>query len=245
MYKGMYIAMTGAVLRSQELDSVANNLANVSTVGYKRTSFSSRLYPLLEGISQTKREVIYPDARAMTYYGSYNIDTSDGSIKTTGNPLDIALKGDGFFVVQGKGKTYYTRNGSFSMNKDGYIVTSNGQMVLDTTNKPIRITGENISAANINIVTDGNIYVNGNILSKLKIVNLTNIQHIGDSLFAGDEIGAAKGEIIQGGLEMSNVNPIREMVGIITALRQYETAQGIIKKFEDISQRTVSEIAKV
>ncbi|GER94486.1 flagellar basal-body rod protein FlgF [hot springs metagenome] len=245
MYKGMYIAMTGAVLRSQELDSVANNLANVNTVGYKKTSFSSRLYPLLEGISQKMQDVVYPDARAMTYFGSYNIDTSEGSIKTTGNPLDLAVKGEGFFAIEGKGKTYYTRNGSFSMDKDGYLVTGNGQRVLDTANKPIRIVGENINTANINIAPDGNIYVNGNILSKIKLVNLNNIEHIGDSLFFGNEVGVSKGEIMQGSIEMSNVNPIQEMVGIITALRQYETAQKVIKNFEDLSQRTVSEIAKV
>ncbi|WP_203471629.1 flagellar basal-body rod protein FlgF [Dissulfurispira thermophila] len=241
----MYIAMTGAVLRSQELDSVANNLANVNTVGYKKTSFSSRLYPLLEGISQKMQDVVYPDARAMTYFGSYNIDTSEGSIKTTGNPLDLAVKGEGFFAIEGKGKTYYTRNGSFSMDKDGYLVTGNGQRVLDTANKPIRIVGENINTANINIAPDGNIYVNGNILSKIKLVNLNNIEHIGDSLFFGNEVGVSKGEIMQGSIEMSNVNPIQEMVGIITALRQYETAQKVIKNFEDLSQRTVSEIAKV
>lgn len=239
MYKGIYIAMTGAVLRSRELDSVANNLANVSTAGYKRTSFSSRLYPLLEGVPQ-EQKAVYPDARAMAYYGKYHIDTSEGNIKTTGNPLDLAIKGEGFFAIEGHDKTYYTRNGSFSMNKDGFLVTANGQKALDTANKPIRIEGKSV-----NIAPDGNIYVNGNIAAKLKLINLNNIEHAGDSLFSGNEAGASKGEIIQGGIEMSNVNPIREMVGIITALRQYETAQKVIKSFEELSQRAVSEIAKI
>lgn len=245
MYKGIYIAMTGAVLRSQELDSVANNLANVSTTGYKRTSFSARLYPLLEGISQKRQEAVYPDARAMAYFGAYHIDTSEGTIKTTGNPLDLAVNGEGFFAVESKGNIYYTRNGSFSMNKDGFLVTGSGQRVLDTANKPIRIAGENISIDKINIAPDGNIYVNGNALSKLKLVNLNNIQHVGNSLFSGNEAGASRGEILQGSIEMSNVNPIQEMVGIINALRQYETAQRVIKNLDDLSQRTVSEIAKV
>lgn len=239
MYKGIYIAMTGAVLRKQELDSVANNLANVSTAGYKRTSFSSRLYPLLEGVPQ-EQKAVYPNARAMAYYGKYHIDTSEGNIKTTGNPLDLAIKGDGFFAIEGKDKTYYTRNGAFSMNKDGFLVTLSGQRVLDTANKPIRIEGKSV-----NITPDGNIYVNGNIAAKLKQVNLNNIEHTGGSLFSGNEAGASKGEIIQGSIEMSNVNPIREMVGIITALRQYETARKVMKSFEDISQKVVTEIAKV
>lgn len=239
MYKGIYIAMTGAVLRSQELDSVANNLANVSTAGYKRTSFSCRLYPLLEGTSQNQKSV-YPDARAMAYFGKYYIDTSEGNIRTTGNPLDLAIKGEGFFAVEGKGGTYYTRNGSFTINKDGFLVTGDGQMVLDTANKPVRIEGGSVT-----ISPDGGIYVNGNMLARLKIVNLNNVQHVGNSLFSGDEAGASKVEVIQGSIEMSNVNPIREMVGIIIALRQYETAQKVIKNFDDLSQRAVSEIAKV
>jgi flagellar basal-body rod protein FlgG len=197
------------------------------------------MYPLLEGISQ-EQKAVYPDARAMTYYGKYYIDTSNGNIKTTGNPLDLAISGEGFFAIEDKGKVHYTRNGAFTMNKDGFLVTANGYKVLDTTNRPIRIDGESI-----NISPDGNIYVNGNIAGKLKLVKLNNIQHVGSSLFSGDEVGASKGEVLQGSLEMSNVNPIQEMVGIITALRQYETAQRVIKNFDDLSQRTVSEIAKV
>ncbi|MBI3592684.1 MAG: flagellar hook basal-body protein [Nitrospirae bacterium] len=239
MYKGVYVVMTGAVLRSQELDNIANNLANASTPGYKRTTFSSALYPLLEGV-QDKRDSIYPDARAMAYYGKYSIDASDGNIKSTGNPLDIAIRGDGFFAVEGKGRTYYTRNGVFSMNREGFIVTGNGMRVLDANNKPIRIEGGNVTVA-----ADGNIYSDGNAAGRLKLVRLNNIQHVGDSLFSGNESGASSGEVVQGVVEMSNVNPVREMVGIISALRQYETAQKVIQNFNDLSQRTVSEIAKV
>ena len=235
MYKGTYIAMTGAVMRSQELDSVANNLANASTAGYKKTSFSSRLYPLLEGTSQ-RQDSIYPDARAMTYYGAYHIDTSEGNIRTTGNPLDLAVKGDGFFAVESKGKTYYTRNGSFSMNKDGFMVTGSGQMVLDAANKPIRIAGKNISTANINIASDGNIYINGNVLSKLKLVNLNNIQHVGDSLFSGNETGASKGEILQGSLEMSNVNVVEELANLIIAQRAYDLNSKAVQASDEMLQ---------
>ncbi|HAK89950.1 MAG: hypothetical protein A2077_07450 [Nitrospirae bacterium GWC2_46_6] len=240
MYKGIYVAMSGAVLRSQELDNVANNLANAATAGYKKTGFSSRFYPMLEGISKAQ-DSVYPDARAMTHWGEYSIDTSNGNIKTTGNPLDVAVQGDGFFAVENKGKTYYTRNGSFSRNKEGFLTTMIGQKVLDTANKPIRLNG----GVGVSIAADGNIYVDGNAAAKLKVAKIDNVQHVGESLFSGDEAGESKGEVIQGGIEMSNVNPVRELVGIITALRQFDAAQKVIKHFDDLSQRAVSEIAKV
>lgn len=240
MYKGIYIAMTGAVQRSQELDTIANNLANVSTSGYKKTTFSSRFYPVLEGLSR-QPDSVYPDARVMTYSGKYNIDMSEGNIKTTGNPLDLAIMGEGFFAVEGKGKSLFTRNGTFSLTKDGFLVTGNGLKVLDTANKPVKIEGAN----SIKIVQNGTIYSDGNEVGKLKLVKLNNIQHVSDSLYSGAEAGIANGDIMQGSLEMSNANPVREMVGIITALREYETASKVVQNFNDLSQRTVSEIAKV
>ena len=239
MFKGIYVAMSGAVLRSQELDGVANNLANLNTTGYKKTTFSSQLYPMLQDIPQ-KTEAVYPEARAMTYFGEYYIDKSEGNIKTTGNPLDLALKGDGFFAVESKGLTNYTRNGSFSMDRDGYLVTSDSAKVMDTGNKPV-----NIRAGNVTVDANGNVNANGNIVGKLKLVKLDNIQLVGGSLFSGTEAGDPRAEVVQGAIEMSNVNPVREMIGMISALRGYDTAQKVIQGFNDLSQRSVTEIGKV
>lgn len=239
MYKGSYIAMTGAVLRSQELDNVANNLANVSTVGYKKTTFSSQLYPLMKGAA-SGGNYVYPEARAMSDAGRYHIDISEGSIKATGNTLDFAVNGEGFFAVESAGRTLYTRNGVFSKNKEGFIVTENGFKVLDTSNKPIRIENGTISVS-----PDGNIYSDGNVAGKLKLTNIKKVTHVGNSLFSGDESGSAKGEIVQGSIEMSNVNPVSELVGIISAMREYESAQKVIQNFDQLAQRSVSEIAKV
>lgn len=240
MYKGMYIAMTGARLRSHEMDNVANNLANVSTPGYKRTSFSSRLYPLLDGRPAEPR-AIYQDARAMAHFGEYGIDTSQGVIKNTGNSLDLAVNGEGFFVIQGGGGAFfYTRNGTFSRDRDGFLTTLKGQRVLDTANNPIRMQGNAV-----NITPDGTVYVDGNMAGRLKLVSLNNLQHVGDSLFSGSEIGPARGEVLQGSIEMSNVNPVRELVGVIMAMRQYEAARRVMQNFDQLAQKTITEIAKV
>ena len=239
MFKGIYVAMSGAVLRSQELDGVANNLANLNTTGYKKTTFSSQLYPMLQDIPQ-KTEAVYPEARAMTYFGEYYIDKSEGSIKTTGNTLDLALKGDGFFAVENRGQINYTRNGSFSMDRDGNLVTSDGAKVVDTGNKPI-----NIRAGVVTIDANGNVNANGNAAGKLKLVKLNNTELIGGSLYSGTEAGDPGAEVVQGALEMSNINPITELTGMISALRGYDMAQKVIQGFNDLSQRTVTEIGKV
>ncbi|HXW68217.1 MAG TPA: flagellar hook basal-body protein [Dissulfurispiraceae bacterium] len=242
MYKGIYVAMTGAMLRNQELDNVTQNMANANTAGYKRTSFSSRLYPLLEGVTD-KQNAVYPGAKAMAYFGQSSIDTSDGVVQPTGNPLDLACRGDGFFAVQGVGNNiYYTRNGSFSRSKDGLLVDGTGQQVLDTANKPIRIIGSQIQ-----VEGDGTIYADGNNSGKIKLVKLdpSTVQHMGNSLFSGTEAGTSGGQILEGAIEMSNVNPIKEMVGIISALREFEVAQKVITNFDTLAEKTVTEIAKV
>lgn len=240
MYKGTYVAMTGAVLRRQELDTVAHNLANIGTTGFKKSSFSSRLYPLLEGAAANSPS-LYPDARSMTYYGEAAIDTTEGNMKTTGNPLDLAVRGEGFLAVQAKGKTYYTRNGSLSLDKQGFLINEGGMNVLDTNNRPLRAEGE----TKITIHPDGSVYADAALVGKLKLTALANIQHVGGSLLSGDERGAAKGEVAQGSIEMSNVNPVQELIGIINALRGYETAQKVIQNFQDLSQRTVTDLARV
>lgn len=240
MFRGVYVAMTGAVLRSREMDIVTNNLANVNTTGFKRSSFSSRMYPILEGI-QDNQKVLYKDSRAMATFTNYKIDTMQGAIKTTNNPLDLAISGEGFFAIEdNKGQRFYTRNGNFTRNKDGYLVTQSGNYVLDRGNQRINIQGNGI-----NISPDGNVYVEQNLVAQLKVSKVENIEHVSDSLFNGSEVGFANGQVMQGALEMSNTNPIREMVGIITALKQYETAQKVIQSFDDLTKRTVSDIAKV
>jgi len=91
-----------------ELDNIANNLANVSTNGFKRTSFSSRLYPIMEGLSQSSTATL-PDARAMAWTGKYAIDSGQGTFQTTGNPLDTAISGEGFLWLMSTARLIYQR----------------------------------------------------------------------------------------------------------------------------------------
>jgi flagellar basal-body rod protein FlgF len=242
MDKGIYVAMTGAMLRMNSLDGIASNVANISTSGYKRSSFSARLYPLMEGKTSI-HPVMYPDARQMTVFDKFIVDKTQGTLTKTGNPLDLAIHGEGFFVVDVKGQRNYTRSGSLGLDKEGFLVTSGGYKIAGDDYKPIKI-GRDIKSA-LAITPDGTITADGNAVGKVKLVNLNDIKNVSESLYSGKETGAAKGDITQGSIESSNVNPMEEMVAMITAQREFQTLQQVIRVFDQLSQRTNSEIAKV
>ncbi|HTZ18882.1 MAG TPA: flagellar hook basal-body protein [Dissulfurispiraceae bacterium] len=242
MYKGMYVAMTGSTLKMMELDNVTNNLANVSTNGFKRTSFSTRLYPITEALPQVNNAAC-PDARSMAFTGKYSIDPAQGVVQTTGNPLDVAINGEGFFIVDVKGERNFTRNGSFGIDKDGFLTAGNGYKVIGTDDKPIKL-GKDLKAAP-NIATDGSITVEGNTVGTLKMVKITDIQNLSEALYAGKVAGSAKGEVKQGSLERSNVNPLRELVVMITAQREFQTIQQMMRSFDQLTSEAVTQIAKV
>lgn len=241
MYKGIYVAMTGATLKRMELDNIANNLANASTNGYKRTSFSSRLYPLMEGMPESQ-SAEHPDARAMAFTGKYSIDSSQATVMTTGNPLDVAENGEGFFVVEAKGNKAFTRNGSFKLDTDGFLVTNNGYKVLGIDNKPINL-GKNPKATPA-IASDGTISVEGSTVGTLQVVKLADIQNLADSLYSGKITGTTQAQVKQGGLETSNVNPMRELVSMITAEREFQTILQMIKSFDQLSSQS-NQLAKI
>lgn len=226
-------------MRESELSAVSNNLANMNTTGYKRVSFASRLYPLLSGrVPETL--AVYPEARAQTYFGTQYLDLSQGNLKNTANPLDIAIQGEGFFVVKVGNRNLYTRDGSFSRDKENYLVTQTGLRVLDENNNPILIDGNKIE-----IGKDGSIFVDGNQVAKLNIVKINNPVHVGNSLYDGNIVGQATGQIIQGWIESSNVNPMSELVQMIQAARNFELTQRVTRTFDELAQRAVSEIARV
>ena len=243
MNRGIYVAATAGILRMMDVDNIANNVANISTNGYKRTSFSSRLYPVAEGRPQTYT-ALHPEARAMVHFDRTSIDHGQGTTIATGNPLEISIQGEGFFVVEAKGQQKaYTRNGAFSMDKEGFLINSSGYKVIGTDDRPLQINMENKGTPTIG--ADGTISVEGNTLGTIKLVKLTDARNMSESLYSGKEDGQATGSITQGSVEKSNVQPLREMVGLITAQREFQSLQQVIKTFDQLSQWAANEIAKV
>lgn len=180
-------------------------------------------------------------------------DYSPGELIETGGTFDLALLGDGFFQIQGEdGTTYYTRDGSFVVNEDGYLSTLRGELVIGT-NGPIAIDGEDVE-----IDGNGVVRVDGDDVGTINVVNIGNkefLRKIGDNLYRmaldknGEEIPAEEepfeGQVLQGFLEGSNVNAISEMVEMITLLRDFEASQRAVRAQDEMLEKVSNEIGRV
>lgn len=174
-------------------------------------------------------------------------DFTSGNITDTGGTLDVAIKGDGFFKLQGEdGEPLYSRNGSFAVT-NGYLTDLDGRQVLGRGG-PIPIPG-----GEIDILSNGNIIAGGNNVGQLDIVNLDNKEFLrkrGDNLYGVAENADAgespfNGEVLQGHLETSNMNPISGMVEMITLMREFEANQKVVKMQDEMMERAANEIGRV
>lgn len=175
-------------------------------------------------------------------------DFSDGNVVNTGNKLDFALEGPGFFKVQdGEGNVFYTRDGAFTINANGTLVTKTGMTVLGT-NGAINLTGQNV-----NVDTDGSIFINGELQGQLDIVEIGNkedLRKIGNSLYRAVENGEIEeqpftGRVLNEHIESSNVDIIKEMVSMITGFRNYETNQKVINTQDELLGKVVNDLGKI
>ena len=345
MIRGLYTAAKAMSTESKRVDVLANNIANVDTVGYKKDlvvtgAFSevliSRLnddspnpkIPLFKGVSVEKSgnkirvqskgaylvvdtlrgksfstgaeievnpegylvttsgnfilgqkgkirvdfiEDLHIDDKGTVFSGGRPVDrlklftgpnvigtlnagcriensvTSfiQGNLKETGRPTDLAIKGEGFFVVFTDGEERYTRDGSFAIDSEGFLVTKEG----------FRVLGEKgeiwIGQGDIDVNGNGEVYSEGELVDRLKLVTFEHPEYlvkIGDNLYRARQRAIAKqgieGEVLQGFVESSNVNAIKEMVNMIAAFRSYEANQRIITAYDQMMEKAVNEIGR-
>ena len=242
--RGLYTAASGMLVESQRTDVISNNLANVDTPGYHRKTSNVRAFPdmLLARVQgQQKTPIGQMGTGAVVDGGEHSFRS--GRLQSTGNPLDLALVGHGFFAVDAPGGTHYTKDGSFTRNQAGWLVTQGGQRVLGQ-NGPIHL-GE--GAVDVN--ADGELFVDGRFVDNLLVVEFNDrsgLQRVGDNLCraleeAGDSM-RYNGPVSQGVVEISNVNVIREMVNMIEVHRSYEANQKVIQAHDETLGRAVNDI---
>ncbi|MEC4685252.1 MAG: flagellar hook-basal body complex protein [Nitrospirota bacterium] len=237
MYKGIYIAASGAILKDAELSLTARNIANASTPGYKkeRTSFSSFLLPSTENISNPER--------VMVEKGKVVTDFSAGDFIKTGNPLDVAIEGDGFFVLEGE---RYTRRGDFRLDEEGYLLNIDGLKVMGVDDTPIQLP-----QGRVEIGPGGDILVNDTTVGRLKIVDFPqpyNLIQAGEATYlapADLKPVESSSRVSPGVIEGSNVNIIKEMVGMIKTTREFETYQKMIQAFDSATSKALNEIGRI
>jgi len=221
MLEGLYSAAAGMQAQQQQLDAISNDLANLSTSGYKaeRVAFNDLLYnPVkLAGTNTTGGA-----GASATLIGR---SEAQGTLQETGDPLDLAIEGPGYFqVTQPNGKLALTRNGSFSVDAQGSIVDSEGNRL----SPPIKLP-PGVSPTNLAIAPDGTVFAGTKTLGQIKLVTVTSPEHMlsdGGSLFSPTaQSGAphpASGRIHQGALEGSNVNMASTMAQMVSTQRNFQ-----------------------
>ena len=238
MANGTYIPMSAAVAASSQLEVLANNLANANTVGFKqtRTAFSSHMVEAERGLQSEKGF----SAMALT-----QADMSAGGIRQTGNPLDLALSGPGFFMVRTPRGDVLTRAGNFVMNAEGTITDTNGNPVLGGSTggqrQPITVRPE---GGPVTIGQDGVFRQDGTDLATLSIVDVNpeDLSHLGDATYtapAGKLTPSATATVMAGYLEDSNVNSVRGMIELIEVTRSYESAHRVMSKYQQVDDETM------
>ena len=219
MINGIFSTFSGKAAAVRKLELVANNLANALTAGFKASK------PVYNG--STIEGEVEADQLQQTYVNipyTY-VHFSDGPVLATGSTLDLAIQGKGFFVVSTPKGDIYTRDGQFTLNSDKKLVTMDGNTVVGQSGGEITLDGKKIE-----IGADGSIFVDGAMVDKLKIVDFTDkksLKSFGSSLFVNDdpentETTAEGFSIKQGYYEASNVDTVKEMVDMISAMRAYE-----------------------
>ncbi|MGL4721978.1 MAG: flagellar basal-body rod protein FlgF [Desulfovibrionaceae bacterium] len=254
MEQSMLTSVFAAVSVEKKLDIVANNLANVNTTGFKRggVTFQDTMKQfaydeMRQPIGYIQEEELFPEAKNMArvrIVGNF-IQMEQGSLRSTGNSLDIALQGDGLFKMQGPEGIMYTRAGSFTKDAEGVLMTPAGYPVLGEGGPIVLPAG----AKNIVVNELGEIIVDGAQIDTLDIVSVESgaLQRFGNGLFAANASLAvvenpSTAIVTQGFLEGSNVNAIEEMLSLMQVQRQYEVYQTAIQTSSDISKVTINKI---
>ena len=239
MLNSFFLNKTGMLIQQRRLEIASNNLANLNTVGFKKDKIF--FHKLTEALAESD-EI---DENRLP--GASHIDFSGGSVKKTDNPLDVALAREGFFAVQGEAGEYYTRSGSFRLNSEGTLVTPDGYSVL-TDGGELQISGNEMR-----FNEKGEIIVDGQSVGRLKIVNFENpelLDRVGNAYFrAGDvdpeDVPEAEIDMRPGYLEISNVDPILEMVAMIEIGREYELGQKAIQTQDRTLDKLINQAGKL
>jgi flagellar basal-body rod protein FlgG len=251
----MWSAASGMQAQSVNIDVIANNIANVTTTGFKRSraEFQDLLYETMRPPGASSSENTQVPTGIQIGHGTRPVavskNFSEGELQMTKNELDLAIEGDGFFqITQPNGDTAYTRAGSFKLDKEGRVVNPDGFLLEPAITIPT-------DAISVSVGMDGTVSVlqAGNTTPReigtiqlARFVNPAGLQSIGKNLYlptdaSGQEIAGTAGTanfgtIAQGFLEMSNVSVVDEMVNMITAQRAYETNSKVVQTSDDMLQ---------
>jgi len=208
-------------------DQIANDLANASTAGYKAERTIQRSFGELLLTNSVTGATIGSQSTAVQVTGTVT-DWTPQPVKETGEPLDFAIVGEGFFAVRTGDGVRYTRNGAFAADANGVLVTSAGDPVLGRNNQPVRVGA------------DGKVDPRA-----LNVVLLANPEKAGNNLVTGTPAAGAAGAVRSGALEGSGADPTQSMVDMIASMRAYEAGQKVIRTIDETLGKAASSVGSL
>jgi len=232
------VALSRQQVLARQMDTIATNLANINTAGFKAEQMIFTEFLDRTGIADGQ-------PLSMVHDVAFLRDMSEGPLHETGNPLDLAIHGDGFFVIETDNGPRYTRHGAFQLDNQGRIVTLEGRPVLNETDSPIFVPPD---TSTITIARDGTVSADTQVIGKIQVVTFETPQLLskeGNGLYdAGEQRPqpAGEAEIMQGMIETSNVQAVAEMTRMIKVLRSYQSAAQLA---ETEHQRIMSAIEAI
>lgn len=246
MIRGLYTAVSGMITQEAKQDVVTNNLANVNTIGFKVDNLATKSF---KEVLLSNRDKIVNGKNVKVNIGTMNFGSkidevatsfTQGTLDKTDKETDFAINGRGFFVVERSNgintERYYTRDGHFHVNSQGFLVND---------------SGDNVIGINTGTGQEGPININVNRLDQFNMMlvdfqDYNSLSKIGDNMYSGEgQQIAANGEIKQYSLEKSNVNITREMIEMMNVMRTFETNQKIIQSLDETLGKAANEIGRV
>lgn len=255
MIRSLYTAVSGLITLENKQATITNNIANANTTGFKGDNLSMKSF---DEVLIQNRDKISGGRNVKNSIGTLSlgaeIDSVDtrftqGLLKSTNKPTDLAIDGRGFFTVQNGNETVFTRDGNFKVANDGYLITNSGDRVLGTnkntgTIEPIFVGTNNFIIDNYNGVN-----VNGESTYSLALADFNDygtLTKVGDNYYSGQNpVYNAQVWVNQGYLEQSNVNVSDEMVEMMTTMRNFETNQKMVQTIDSTLEKAANEIGNV
>ena len=257
MIRGLYTAVSGMIVQENKQNVIANNIANAETVGFKSDNLIAKSFKDVmminhdKGTSSGSQKVQLGTMSLGSSVAGVYSDFSQGTIKETGNDTDFAIIGNGFFKVSresnGMTEEYYTRDGNFQVNIQGYLVNNYGDYVLDKNSNKIYV-GDGKITANENgdlSIENSNGTVNNYSLAVVDFEDYTSLNKVGDNLYSGEGAVDINAKVQHKSVEGSNINIMNEMVNLMSVMRDFESNQTLIQTIDESLGKVINTVGSV
>ncbi|WP_426349156.1 flagellar hook-basal body complex protein [Alloiococcus sp. CFN-8] len=252
MIRGLYTAVSGLITQQSKQEVVTNNIANVNTIGFKSDkivaeSFKEVLIQNYDGSSRGGKRQELGGLSLGSRIDETITSFTQGTIEDTDNERDFAIIGRGFFTVERDGNRFFSRDGSFNVDNQGFLVSSTGDRVLGVNSSSNEITPIYVGNSNITL-SNNNIYIDNNLSYSFFTVDFDsydNLEKIGDNLYSGDGSFRANCEVKQNALEKSNVNVVNEMLEMMTVMRNFESNQKVVQIIDETLSKAANEVGRI